>query len=52
MTDQLALISAPTVPWRILLLAVVGAVVGANLIALIPGRRAARVNVAEALRAG
>jgi hypothetical protein len=48
--DQLGVIAEPTVPVPALVLFAVGAVVVANLVALIPARRAARVSVVRSLR--
>ena len=50
-TAQLAVESAPVVPWIPLVLCVVGWLASANLVALIPGRSVTRVEVADALRA-
>ena len=49
-TSRLYVVSAPEVPWLAFALTVVGLFAIANLVALIPGRRAARLDVAETLR--
>lgn len=49
--DHVGVVSAPAIPALAIVLTVVGLWALANLVAAIPGRRAARVDVAEALRA-
>ena len=49
-SDRLGVVSPAVVPLAALLLVVVAAVLFANLVALWPGRRAAAIRPAEALR--